>query len=57
MDVDNQMVYTTEVRRILNRQPDKYDPRIYLRRGAEAFETEVRHKMKAVLGSSGKTGL
>jgi fructose-bisphosphate aldolase class II len=54
MDVGNLMVFTTCVRRVLNQQPEKYDPRIYLRSGRDGFEAEVRHKMRNVLYSSGK---
>jgi fructose-bisphosphate aldolase class II len=57
MDVDNFMVFSTAVRRVLNRQPGKYDPQIYLREGRDAFEAEVGHKMRSVLHSSGKADL
>lgn len=36
---------------------EKYDPRMYLKPAREAFETEVRHKMKNVSQSSGKNWL
>jgi len=54
MDVDNFMVFTTAVRKSITQQPDKYDPRIYLGQGWEAFGAQVRHKMRNVLGSSGR---
>ena len=55
MDVDNFMVYTTKVRETLNRHPDKYDPRVYLKEAKTAFEEQVRHKMRDVLHSARKT--
>lgn len=53
MDVDNFLVFTTEVRRALREHPDKYDPRGYLRPAREAFCREVEHKLKDVLHSAG----
>ena len=54
MDVDNFLVYTTEVRKFLNEKPRIYDPRKYLKPAEEAFQREVMHKMLKVLGSSGQ---
>ena len=54
MDVDNFLVYTTEVRKFLNEKPSIYDPRKYLKPAEEAFQREVMHKMLKVLGSSGQ---
>lgn len=53
MDVDNFLVFTTEVRRALREHPEKYDPRGYLRPAREAFRREVEHKLKDVLHSAG----
>lgn len=55
MDVDNFLAYTGAVRRVLNDVADKYDPRIYLKEGRDAWENEVRWKMKYVLRSSGQS--
>lgn len=54
MDVDNFLVFTTEVRKFLNEYPQIYDPRKYLNEGRAAFTLEVEHKMKTVLGSAGR---
>ena len=54
MDVDNFLVYTTEVRKFLNEKPSIYDPRKYLKPAEEAFQREVMHKMLKVRGSSGQ---
>lgn len=53
MDVDNFLVFTTEVRRFLREQPAVYDPRKYLKPAMAAFQREVEHKISAVLGSAG----
>ncbi len=52
MDVDNFLAYTGTVRKVLTEKPEKYDPRIYLKPAKEAFEEEIRHKMKLVNQSS-----
>ena len=53
MDVDNYLVFTTEVRRALRLTPEKYDPRTYLRPAREAFRQEVEHKLCHVMHSAG----
>lgn len=53
MDVDNFLAYTGAVRRVLKEQPEKYDPRVYLKQGKEAWKQEVKWKMSAVTASSG----
>ena len=53
MDVDNFLAFTGAVRRVLNEQPDKYDPRVYLKQGKNAWKKEVMWKMSQVTGSSG----
>ena len=53
MDVDNFLAFTGAVRRVLREQPDKYDPRVYLKQGKDAWKEEVMWKMSQVTGSSG----
>ena len=57
MDVDNHLCYSAAIRQKLGEITEKYDPRMYLKPAREAFETEVRHKMKNVSQSSGKNWL
>jgi fructose-bisphosphate aldolase class II len=54
MDVDNFYAYTGAVRRKMAESPEIYDPRKYTAVGREAFLAEVRHKMQAVVLSSGR---
>ena len=56
MDVDNFLVYTTQVRRYLLENPSQYNPRNYLKPAREVFCEEVRHKMRNVLKSSNRCG-
>ena len=53
MDVDNFLAYTAAVRRMLNTQPEQYDPRKYLAAAKDALREEVRRKMRGVLHSAG----
>ncbi len=57
MDVDNHLCYSAMIRRKQREILEKYDPRMYLKPAREAFEEEVRHKMKEVSRSSGKNWL
>ncbi len=54
MDVDNFLVFTTAIRRFFLEKPGIYDPRKYLAPARDAFESEVRHKMRDVTHSSGQ---
>lgn len=54
MDVDNFLVFTTEVRRFMNESPSIYDPRKYLAAGMSAFQAEVEHKIKNVMNSANR---
>lgn len=54
MDVDNYLVYTAEIRHILETQPALYHPLTYLLPAKKAFYKEVRHKIRNVLKTSGK---
>ena len=55
MDVDNFLCFTEAVRRYLNESPEKYDPRLYLKAGRDAFQKEVEWKMRHVTCSAGKS--
>lgn len=57
MDVDNFLVFTTEIRKFFINQPGIYDPRKYLDKARDAFENQIRHKMKNVLNSSNQYDL
>jgi fructose-bisphosphate aldolase class II len=57
MDVDNFLLCTARLRKVLLEIPEKYNPRGYLREAREAFKIEVKHKMRNVSGSSGKNWL
>ncbi len=45
---------TAAVRKHLCEHPDHFDPRQYLADGRQAIQDMVRHKIRDVLGSSGK---
>lgn len=53
MDVDNFLCFTGAIREVFEKQPEKYDPRVYLKPAREAFRDEVAHKMRSVTCSSG----
>lgn len=57
MDVDNFLMFTTAARQFLNTHPELYDPRKYLAAGRDAFQAEVEHKLRDVMGSAGKAKL
>lgn len=57
MDVDNFLAYTGAVRKQLTEHRDKYDPRLYLRMGKQAWKEEVSWKMRGVLRSAGHNWL
>ncbi|HIU25763.1 MAG TPA: class II fructose-1,6-bisphosphate aldolase [Candidatus Copromorpha excrementigallinarum] len=54
IDTDIRMAVTAEVRKFLVENPEEFDPRQYLKRGRQAVQKIVQHKMKDVLGCSGK---
>lgn len=53
MDVDNFLAYTAELRRNLVSDPGEYNPMQYLARARDAFQEEVRHKLRHVVRSAG----
>ena len=54
IDSDLRLCMTAAVRKHLVQHPDHFDPRQYLADGREAITEIVRHKLRDVLGSSGK---
>lgn len=52
MDVDNFLCYTAALRKALVENPEKYDPKFYLKKAQSAFCDEVRHKVKNVVKSA-----
>ncbi len=54
IDTDLRLAMTSTIRRIFVEQPEVFDPRVYLGPAREAIKNMVAHKMKDVLGSSGK---
>ena len=54
IDTDLRLAMTGNIRKVLFEQPDVFDPRTYLKPGREAIKNMVAHKMRDVLGSSGK---
>jgi fructose-bisphosphate aldolase class II len=54
IDTDIRLTCTATIREQLSLSPDKFDPRDYLKPAREAIKIMIRHKIKNVLGSSGK---
>ncbi|MFR9041378.1 MAG: class II fructose-bisphosphate aldolase [Bilophila wadsworthia] len=54
MDTDLRLAVTAAIRTLLAERPETFDPRSYLTAGREAVREMVRHKIRAVLGSSGQ---
>lgn len=54
IDSDLRLCMTAAVRKHLCKHPDHFDPRQYLADGRQAIQDMVRHKIRDVLGSSGK---
>ena len=54
IDSDLRLCMTAGVRKHLCEHPDHFDPRQYLADGRQAIQDMVRHKIRDVLGSSGK---
>ena len=54
IDTDLRLAMTGNIRKVLFEQPDVFDPRTYLKPAREAIKNMVAHKMRDVLGSSGK---
>ena len=53
MDVDNWLAYTGALRQYLEEKPERFFPTDYLEYARNAWENEVRHKLRNVVGSSG----
>ncbi len=54
IDTDLRLAVTAAIRTLLTERPETFDPRAYLPAGREAVREMVRHKIRAVLGSSGQ---
>ena len=54
IDSDLRLCMTAAVRKHLCEHPDHFDPRQYLADGRQTIQDMVRHKIRDVLGSSGK---
>jgi len=54
IDTDLRLAMTGSIRKVLTEQPEVFDPRTYLKEGRTAIKDMVAHKMRNVLGSSGK---
>lgn len=54
IDTDLRLVMTATIRKIFAEHPEEFDPRSYLKPAREALTGIVRHKMRNVLGCSGK---
>ncbi len=54
IDTDLRLAMTASIRESLAQNPDKFDPRDYLRPAREAIKNMVRHKIKNVLGASNR---
>ena len=54
IDTDIRLAVTAEVRKYLAEHPEDFDPRQYLKPARAAVQEIVQHKMRNVLGCSGK---
>lgn len=54
IDTDLRLAMTAEIRRIFFENPAEFDPRKYLGPARDAIQSMVQHKIKNVLGASGK---
>lgn len=54
IDTDLRLALTASIRRTFVENPSEFDPRKYLGPGRDAIQKMVQHKIKNVLGSSGK---
>ena len=54
IDTDIRLAVTSTIRQVFVEQPEVFDPRTYLKPAREAIRDMVAHKMRDVLGSSGK---
>ena len=54
VDTDIRLALTASIRQFLAEHPDQFDPRSYLAPAREAVKNMVAHKIRNVMGSSGK---
>ena len=54
IDSDIRLAMTANIRRYLAEHPEEFDPRSYLKPAREAVKLMVQHKIRHVLGCSGK---
>lgn len=54
IDTDLRLAMTAEIRRIFVESPEEFDPRKYLGPARDAIQKMVQHKIKNVLGASGR---
>ena len=54
IDTDLRLAMTASIRKFFVEKPEEFDPRLYLGPARDAIKDMVRHKMKNVLGCSGK---
>ncbi|MDR2893118.1 MAG: class II fructose-1,6-bisphosphate aldolase [Deltaproteobacteria bacterium] len=54
IDSDIRLAMTANIRKYLDENPEKFDPRDYLKPAREAVKNMVQHKIRTVLGCSNK---
>ncbi|MDR3320437.1 MAG: class II fructose-1,6-bisphosphate aldolase [Desulfovibrio sp.] len=54
VDTDIRLALTASIRQFMAEQPEQFDPRSYMTPAREAVKNMVTHKIRDVLGSSGK---
>ena len=54
IDTDIRLAMTANIRKFFTEHPEEFDPRSYLKPAREAVKNMVQHKIKNVLGCSGK---
>lgn len=54
VDTDIRLALTASIRKFFSEKPSEFDPRSYLKPAREAVKNMVAHKIREVMGSSGK---
>ena len=54
VDTDIRLAVTASIRQYLVEHPEAFDPRAYLKPARQAVKDMVAHKIRNVMGSSGK---
>ncbi|MCL1875898.1 MAG: class II fructose-1,6-bisphosphate aldolase [Synergistaceae bacterium] len=54
VDTDIRLALTASIRKFFTEKPSEFDPRSYLKPAREAVKNMVAHKIREVMGSSGK---